>query len=235
MASTDGYNIETYYRDINDAARAAFPRGSPRVGEPAPDFDLPLVDGGNGRLAELRSRGHVVLVFGCFTAPPCIAQLPALEALHRTYGGRGFSLLFIYTREIHPGENFPPHHTMEQKLDQASRMKDYARISFPVAADDLKGTVHQAYGGLPSMACAIDRDGNLIYRGSWTDAEIIREVLENQLLRDRSEGSSRRGRVGYHEWIKYMEHETDDHWKILDLAGPKSRDDYERANAVPRS
>jgi AhpC/TSA family len=235
MATTDTYNIETYYRDINDAARAAFPSSSPRVGEPAPPFRLPLVGGGTVDLTQMRSGGSVVLVFGCFTAPPAMAQLPALESLHRTYGGRGFSFLFIYTREIHPGENFSPHRTMEQKLDQATRMKDYARITFPVAADDLEGTVHRAYGNLPSMACIVHRDGSLIYRGSWTDADVIREVLENQLLREQSEGSSQRGRVGYHEWIKHMAHETDDHWKILDIAGPKSRADYERANAIPRS
>lgn len=235
VATTDTYNIETYYRDINDATRAAFPSTSPRVGEPGPAFRLPLVGGGTTALGDLLAQGHVVLIFGCFTAPPAVAQLPALESLHRTYGGRGFSFVFVYTREIHPGENIPPHRTMEQKLGQASRMKDYARITFPVAADDLEGSVHRGYGGLPSMACVVNRQGSLIYRGTWTDADMIREVLENQLLRDRAEGGAQRGRVGYHEWMKNMEHETDVYSKVLDMAGPKARADYERANATPRS
>ena len=234
MATADEYNIETYYRAITDEARISFPNRSPRVGEQAPAFRLPVVGGGEVDLTELCSRGHVVLVFGCFTAPPCMAQLPALESLHRTYGGRGFSFLFVYTREIHPGENFPLHRTLEQKLDQASRMKDYARITFPVAVDDLAGTVHQAYGGLPSMACAVHQNGNLFYRGSWTEADVIREVLENELLRDRAVAQSRRGRLAYHEWVRYMEYEGDECWDLLDIAGPKARADHERENAVPR-
>jgi len=233
--ATDSYNFETYYRDISDATRATFPNSSPRVGEPAPAFQLPLVGGGTADLVELLSKGHVVLIFGCITAPPCMAQLPALESLHRTYGGRSFSFLFIYTREIHPGENFPPHRTLGQKLDHASRMKDYARITFGVAVDDVQGTTHRGYGGLPSMACVVHRDGTLIYRGSWTDAGMIREVLENGLQRDRAERVARPDRIGYHEWIKYMARDKDPTAKILDIAGPKARADYERENGLPRS
>lgn len=228
--SPETYNIETYRRDINYAAREAFPAHEPRVGQAASDFQLPLVGGGTVQLSSLLAQGHVALVFGCFTAPPAVAQLPALESLHRTYGGRGFSFLFVYTREIHPGESFSPHGTMEQKLEQASRMRDYARISFPVAADDLSGTVHLAYGGLPSMACVIHRDGTLLYRGSWTEAEVIHDILENVLRREQAEAAGQRGRVAYHEWLAFMGHESEEHWRILDLAGPKARADYEREN-----
>ena len=173
MAAPDAYNIDTYYREINFETRERFFSGPVRVGQPAPDFDLPTIAGGRVRLAELRQRGHVALIFGCFTAPPAMTQLAALEAHHRTYGGRGISLVFVYTREIHPGENFSPHRTIEQKLDQARRMAAHRRITFPVAADYLQGTTHLAYGGLPSMACVVQSDGTLIYRGSWTQADML--------------------------------------------------------------
>jgi hypothetical protein len=230
MAEPDAYNIDTYYREINYATRERFFAGPVRVGQPAPDFELPTIAGSNVRLSEVLTRGHVALIFGCFTAPPAMAQLPALEAHHRTYGGRGISLVFVYTREIHPGENFSPHRSMEQKLDQARRMAEYGRISFPVAADDLQGTTHLAYGGLPSMACVVQRDGTLIYRGSWTQAEMLQDVFENLLLRDQTEGSGARSRVIYHEWLAFMPGESHASWELLDLAGPKARADYERAN-----
>ena len=232
MPTADEYNIDTYYREINFETRDRFTTDPPiRVGQPAPDFDLPLVGGGNARLSDLTKRGHVALIFGCFTAPPAMAQLPALEAHHRTYGGRDIALLFVYTREIHPGEYFAPHRTMEQKLDQAKRMAEYAKISFPVAADDLEGTTHLAYGGLPSMACVVRRDGILVYRGSWTEAGMLQDVFENLLLGDRSEGAGGHERVVYHEWLGFMTHARQDSGTLLDLAGPKARADYERANA----
>ncbi len=232
MPTADEYNIDTYYREINFQVRETFVSDPPvRVGQPAPAFDLPLVGGGNVSLAELLRRGHVALIFGCFTAPPAMAQLPALETHHRTYGGRGISLLFVYTREIHPGEYFAPHRTMEQKLEQAKRMVEYGRVTFPVAADDLEGTTHLAYGGLPSMACVVQRDGTLVYRGSWTEADMLQVVFENLLLRDQNEGAGGRNRVAYHEWLSYMPSEGRDSSGLLDLAGPKARADYERANA----
>ncbi len=230
--AADDYNIDTYYREINFELRDRFTTDPPvRVGQPAPAFDLPLVGGGRITLAELLQRGHVALIFGCFTAPPAMAQLPALEAHHRTYGGRGISLLFVYTREIHPGEYFSPHRSMEQKLDQARRMAEHGRITFPVAADDVQGTTHLAYGGLPSMACVVQRDGTVVYRGSWTEADMLQVVFENLLLRDQNEGQAGRNRVAYHEWLSYMPSEGTESWKLLDLAGPKARADYERANA----
>ncbi len=230
MTAEDRYNIDTYVRDINHANRDAFFNGPVRVGQPAPDFQLPEVDGGEVSLKSLTARGHTVLIFGCFTAPPCLSQLPALEALHRAYSGRGFAFAFVYTREIHPGENFPPHRTIEQKLEQARRMRDYARITFPVAADDLQGTVHHAYGALPSMACVVHRSGDLVYRGSWTISEMIHRVLENLLLRDRDETAGQRSRFAYHEWLAHMPHEGAKVWNTIDLAGPKARADLDRAN-----
>ncbi len=38
-----------------------------KVGDPAPDFDATLLDGGHGRLSEYTARGMVVLEFGSFT------------------------------------------------------------------------------------------------------------------------------------------------------------------------
>jgi hypothetical protein len=114
MIAPDNYNIETYYREINNALRDAFPSGPVRVGAEAPAFRLPSVDGATVELSNVLLNGHAVLIFGCFTAPPAVAQLPALESLHRSYAGRGISFLFVYTREIHPGENFAPHRSMAQ-------------------------------------------------------------------------------------------------------------------------
>jgi hypothetical protein len=95
MAPSDAYNIDTYFREINEPQRAAFPTLAASVGHPAPSFSIPLLDGGSVALEPLLSRGHLVLVFGSFTTPPAVAQLAALETLHRTYGGRGFPFLYV--------------------------------------------------------------------------------------------------------------------------------------------
>jgi hypothetical protein len=234
MSRAEQYNIDSYKLELNDPQRAAFPNHAVRVGKPAPAFTFPTVDGDPLSLTELCARGHVVLIFGCFTAPPAMAQLGPLEALHRTYGGRGFNFVFVYTREVHPGENFPPHQSMEQKTSQARRMRDHARISFPVAVDDLEGTVHNGYGGMPSFAIVIHRDGTVIARMTWTQSEQIQIILENLLRREKGEAEGELGRLSHVEWTSYMGRETDSSWDLLDVAGAKAREDYERENARPR-
>jgi peroxiredoxin len=238
--AADPYNFDTYRHDINDPVRDAFHLGPARVGQPAPTFEMPLVGGGTITLPALLASGHAVLIFGCFSAPPCLWQLPAVEALHRVYGGRGFPFLFVYVREIHPGENFPPHRSIEQKLTQAEKLRDYARLTFPVASDDVEGRIHRSYGGMPSMSAVVRRDGTLIYRGAWTQADAIQMVLEDLLRFDRIESAgdpaslraSGKGRLAYHEWLSFMEREPQEAWDTVDLAGPKARADLDAAMAA---
>lgn len=45
----------------------AFPNSEPKVGDPAPGFELKTLDGTAVSLAEATARGHVVLVFGSFS------------------------------------------------------------------------------------------------------------------------------------------------------------------------
>ena len=51
-------------------------------GSPAPDFRLPVLDGGELSLTELRSRGPVLLAFFKITCPVCQMTFPFLERLH---------------------------------------------------------------------------------------------------------------------------------------------------------
>ena len=57
-------------------------------GSRAPDFRLPRLGGGEGRLAEWAARGSVLLVFFKVTCPVCQLTLPFLERLH-TAGALG--------------------------------------------------------------------------------------------------------------------------------------------------
>jgi peroxiredoxin len=63
-------------------------------GMPAPEFELPDLQGGSVSLAE--QRGNVVFInfWGTWCAP-CREEAPALERLYREMGERGFQVLAI--------------------------------------------------------------------------------------------------------------------------------------------
>ncbi len=53
-----------------------------RTGSRAPDLRLPLLDGGEGSLAEMIAHGPVLLVFFKVTCPVCQLTLPYLDRIH---------------------------------------------------------------------------------------------------------------------------------------------------------
>ena len=59
------YNYDSFRRSMVQEDMGF--RGGPRPGEPAPDFDLPTVDGGRFRLGAHRGSRPVLIEFGSIT------------------------------------------------------------------------------------------------------------------------------------------------------------------------
>jgi peroxiredoxin len=76
------------------AVLACSETAAPPANEPAPSFDLELVGGGRVTLESLR--GKTVLVdFWATWCPPCIIEVPELNAIHRELEGTNAAVLAI--------------------------------------------------------------------------------------------------------------------------------------------
>jgi peroxiredoxin len=65
-----------------------------KIGEPAPAFSLPTLDGDATELARLR--GRVVLVnLGASWCPPCLEEMPSLQRLHQKLSAEGLVVLGV--------------------------------------------------------------------------------------------------------------------------------------------
>jgi len=69
-----------------------------KAGTPAPLFRLPSLGGGDVDLASYRGK-VVVLNFWATWCPPCIAEMPSLERLHRALGSEGLAVVTVSTDE----------------------------------------------------------------------------------------------------------------------------------------
>lgn len=129
--------------------------GEIRVGDEAPDFELPSSRGGVVRLSDFRGRSSIVLVFypGDFT-PICTKQLCAYASSYKEFEKRGFAILGIGIDPVETHRSF----TQEKKL------------TFPLLSDE-EGKVCRAYGVAgrfikrPKRSIfLVDREGKIQFR-----------------------------------------------------------------------
>lgn len=103
-----------------------------------------------------------------------------MEDMAKRFAGRAH-FLFVYVREAHPGEVYPPHQYIEQKFLHAASFKERLGTERPIAVDSLYGRVHRIYGGVSNMSWIIDHTGHVAFRAAWTVAADIEAALEETL------------------------------------------------------
>ena len=77
------------------------PAKLPKIGEPAPDFQLTLVDGSKVSLADLRGK-VVVLNFWATWCVPCRTELPTLDAYYQVQAPHGLRVFAVTTEDSVP-------------------------------------------------------------------------------------------------------------------------------------
>jgi peroxiredoxin len=123
-----------------------------QVAEPAPDFTLRSPDGTPVRLGDLH--GKVVLLnFWATWCPPCTAEMPQLNALHRRYGSaKDFVVVGM---------------DLEERPEDVAAFARQHDITFPLPVDPNGRVTREDYRvrTLPASVI-IDREGRI--RDRWT-------------------------------------------------------------------
>lgn len=198
-----------------------------RVGVMAPDFEAPTVEGRVIRLQDLRGKRHVVLMMGSITSPMCVIAIPAMNRLYGELGGQGIDFYLVYTKESHPGERYPHHTSLDQKVAHARDLQRLEGVRFPILVDSLDGRIHRSYGPWPTSLFVIHRDGRLVYRSTMASPGELEQYLEELIASDSLTVSSERvPHLGYAERLVEHEAEQEAHRRVYARAGPKAFEDY---------
>ena len=138
----------------------------PVVGRPRPVFSLPAL--GDGKAHAITDyEGRVVLLnFWATWCPPCVEEVPALDALQAELGDRGLRVLGVALEEAGPVRAFAREHGVDYPLLPGGR------TAFDIAAEYGNGR-----GTLP-YTVVIDRDGivRATHQGALTRTE-ARELV----------------------------------------------------------
>ena len=132
----------------------------------APDFTLPLLDGGQLRLSSYR--GKVVLLdFWATWCVPCREETPHFVELQQKYGDRGLQIIGV---------------SMDDSPDPVRPFYQQFHMNYPV----VMGTadVGSAYGGVLGLPIAflIDRDGRIYSKHMGATAAAVFEKDVTSLL-----------------------------------------------------
>jgi hypothetical protein len=196
-----------------------FGKSTPRQGEALPEFDLATTDGGRVTKTDFVGDRPLLLILGSITCPMTASAMPALKRLYARFSER-IAFLMVNVREAHPGENFPQPGTPAEKLEHARALRDMYEIPWPVAVDDVDGTLHQALDGKPNAAFLADREGKVAFRAHWARDEAgLRRALESVSRGERP--VKRESRAMLLPVARAMGHVH----RVMGIAGPQARRD----------
>ncbi len=149
---------------------------APKVGEPAPEFEIELLDGSEVRLSDYR--GRVVWVnFWATWCPPCRREMPEMEELAAQYTDAGLTVIGVNLRE---------------KQEDVAAYVDRLGLTFDIGLDrDGSAAAEYRVGGLPTHFF-IDEHGVLqAAQYGPMDREIMEERLRSVLDLDMTAAGAR--------------------------------------------
>lgn len=137
----------------------------PRVGDMAPAFTLPDIDGEMHSLGDFRGR-VVVLNYWATWCPPCVDEMPSLQRLHEALAEKGLAVVAV---------------SVDERFSDIERFVKRFGLTFTVLHDEgMK--VSRAYQTFKyPETYIIGRDGRLrskvVGERDWVEPSVIRDMV----------------------------------------------------------
>jgi peroxiredoxin len=226
------YNYEHFSRRLlQELASASFP--GPEAGDRAPDFRAATLEGETLRLEDFRGKKNVLLLFGSATCPMTAVSVGRINELYDHFRGDDVEFLFIYVREAHPGELIRAHRSNVEKREAAHTLRDEEELAMPVLVDDLRGSIHRKYSGLPSPAFLIDKAGRVAFRSRWARPEGIESAIERLLELQHERGVDHLVVNGGQDLTIPLSYRALSSYRALERGGERSLREFREALGLP--
>jgi peroxiredoxin len=143
------------------------------IGDPAPDFNLPGVDGRNYKLSDFAGATILAVVFTCNHCPTAQAYEARVQALKDDYQAKGLALLAISPNDPRAVRLDELGYTdLSDSLEEMKIRAEDRKFTFPYLYDGDDQAVSRAYGPTATPHVFVfDRDRKLRYAGRVDDSE----------------------------------------------------------------
>ncbi len=144
------------------------------AGDPAPNFELPGVDGATHLLAEWSGKPLLLVTFWCNHCPYVQAWESRMIELSRKYGPKGVQFVLINSNDA---QAYP-----EDRFDSMERRAQEKGYPFPYLHDESQ-EVARAFGALVTPhPMLFDRDRRLLFQGRIDDDHQHPEKVKHHYL-----------------------------------------------------
>jgi thiol-disulfide isomerase/thioredoxin len=165
------FTTSLLFRDLR------FRQGAAKPGDSLPPFQIVSTNGDSLENRDVFGDKPVLLIFGSMTCPMTASAMPSLQALYAEFSGQ-IDFIMLYVREAHPGEHFTQSETIEDKLENARKLKQFYDIRWTVAVDNIDGDLHRALDPKPNAAFLMSNTGEILFRSLWAaDRQALRQAL----------------------------------------------------------
>jgi len=148
------------------------------------DFTLPTAKEAGSYTMSANNGKIRAFMFGSISNPPARAQMDRWSRLVQKYAREDVQLFVVYGRELHPADKkkFKIYPLPNSEYEKAAYAQEFAQLGkLPVLVDGLNDATFTAYGRAPNGAYLVDKDGNLIFRGTWADARKVEHMIDTLL------------------------------------------------------
>jgi peroxiredoxin len=155
-----------------------------KIGDIAPDFNLPGVDGNEYSLADFEDKKVMVVIFSCNHCPYVQAYEDRIISLQEEFKGKGVIFIAINSND---DKNYP-----EDSFDNMVKRAKQKGFNFPYLRDGSQNIAH-AYGATHTPQIFVfDERRNLRYTGkiddNWREPSKVRERYLRDAILDLLEG-----------------------------------------------
>ncbi len=134
-------------------------------GQPAPSFAQRDLQGRTLKLSDFKGQVLLLDFWGTF-CKPCVAALPKLQALHKKYAAKKFSVIGL---------------AIDEKPELVAKFVKKSGATYPMAQATEKLWSDYKISVLPSLVL-VGRDGKILRRfGEKTSPEVIVQAIESAL------------------------------------------------------
>lgn len=132
------------------------------IGDQAPDFDLPGVDGRRHRLADFADKPALVVIWSCNHCPTVVAYEDRMVRIQRDFADQGVQLVAINSNDErrYPADSF-------ERMVERARAKGF---NFPYLRDEGQEAAEAYRPAVTPEVFLFDADRNLVYRGRIDDS-----------------------------------------------------------------